>query len=161
MKIQATKRMHTVTRAMEAVSAVKMRKTQEAAFAGRPYARAAISILARLSGSSDIAKHPLATVREVKRTALVVITSDKGLAGALNSGVIKAASAAIESLPKESVVVFAYGRKGEEFFRRRGYEVREAFENKLDEVPLSVMETISHDLSEGFLKGEFDQVLAA
>lgn len=161
MKIQATKRMHTVTRAMEAVSAVKMRKTQESAFAGRPYARAAISILARLSGSSDIAKHPLATVREVKRTALVVITSDKGLAGALNSGVIKAASAAIESLPKESVVVFAYGRKGEEFFRRRGYEVREAFENKLDEVPLSVMETISHDLSEGFLKGEFDQVLAA
>ncbi len=57
-KIGATKRMNTVTRAMEAVSAVKMRKTQASAFAGRPYARAALSILARLSGSHDVASHP-------------------------------------------------------------------------------------------------------
>ena len=95
-KIQATKRMHTVTRAMEAVSAVKMRKTQAAAFDGRAYARAALSILARLSGSSDVQRHPLTQSRPVKRIALVVITSDKGLAGGLNSGVIKAALRAIE-----------------------------------------------------------------
>ncbi len=80
-KIQATKRMHTVTRAMEAVSAAKMRKTQESAFRGRAYARAALSILARLSGSASIQAHPLTQTREVKRTALVVITSDRGLAG--------------------------------------------------------------------------------
>lgn len=160
-KIQATKRMNTVTRAMEAVSAVKMRKTQELALLGRPYARAAMAILARLSGSSEVQKHPLATVREVKRTALVIITSDKGLAGAVNSSVIKAAAQALGEMPRDSVTVFAYGKKGEEFFRRREYTIARSFENKRDDVPLEVMSELSEELSAGFLRGEYDQVIAA
>jgi F-type H+-transporting ATPase subunit gamma len=160
MKIQATKRMHTVTRAMEAVSAVKMRKTQANAFAGRPYARAALAILARLSGSQGVGNHPLSTSREVKKTALIIITSDKGLAGGLNSSVIKAAVTAIADLPKESVLVYAYGKKGEEFFKRREYTIARALENKRDDIPLSVMSELSAELSDGFLAGEFDQVLA-
>ncbi|MDR3546984.1 MAG: ATP synthase F1 subunit gamma [Candidatus Pacebacteria bacterium] len=159
-KIQATKRMHTVTRAMEAVSAVKMRKTQESAFAGRAYARAALSILARLSGSSDVQRHPLTEAREVKKTAVVVITSDKGLAGALNSGVIKSALRAIEGRSLESIVIYAYGRKAEEFFRRRDYAIAKAFENKRDDVPLSVMQELSTELSDGFLAGDYDEVIA-
>jgi len=158
-KIAATKRMNTVTRAMEAVSAVKMRKTQASAMSGRPYARAALSILARLSGSGDIASHPLASVREVKRVALVVMTSDKGLAGSLNSGVIKAASLAVKEYAQDAVTVFAYGRKGEEYFSRR-YAVARAFENKRDDVPLSVMEELSKELSAGFLAGDYDEVIA-
>src|SRR4051812_10157676 len=90
-KIQATKRMHTVTRAMEAVSAVKMRKTQAQAFAGRPYARAGLAILSRLAGSQGLRTDPLAQARDVRKSALVIITSDKGLAGALNSSVLKVA----------------------------------------------------------------------
>lgn len=160
-KIQATKRMNTVTRAMEAVSAVKMRKTQELALLGRPYARAAMAILARLSGSSEVQKHPLATVREVKRTALVIITSDKGLAGAVNSSVIKAAAQALGEMSRDSVTVFAYGKKGEEFFRRREYTIARSFENKRDDVPLAVMSELSEELSAGFLRGEYDQVIAA
>jgi F-type H+-transporting ATPase subunit gamma len=159
-KIKATERMHKVTRAMEAVSAVKMRKTQQSAFAGRPYAHAALSILARLSGSSDIARHPLATKREVTKMALVVITSDKGLAGALNSSVLKAAAEAVSDFTKENVLVYAYGKKGEEYFRRRDYTTVEAFENKRDDVPLSDMERLSADLSAGFLRGDFDEVVA-
>jgi F-type H+-transporting ATPase subunit gamma len=159
-KIQATKRMHTVTRAMEAVSAVKMRKTQESAFAGRAYARAALSILARLSGSGDVKRHPLTQVREVKRTAVVVITSDKGLAGALSSGVIKATLRATEGRPVESLSIFAYGRKGEEFFSRRDYKIAKTYENKRDDVPLSVMQELSTELSTGFLAGDYDEVLA-
>jgi F-type H+-transporting ATPase subunit gamma len=171
-KIQATKRMNTVTRAMEAVSAVKMRKTQESAFAGRAYARAALSILARLSGSRDVLRHPLTQSREVKKIALVVITSDKGLAGGLNSGVIKAALRAAHatdlspeassdsSRSIDSVTIFAYGKKGEEFFSRRGYKIAAAFENKTDDVPLSVMEELSAELSKGFLAGEYDEVVA-
>ena len=159
-KIAATQRMHKVTRAMEAVSAVKMRNTQQAAFRGRPYARAALSILARLSGSADLAKHPLTKVRPVKKTALVIITSDKGLAGALNSGVIKAATRAIAEIPKDSLSVYAYGRKGSEYFTNRGYNVVKSVENKRDDVELSVMEELSSELSAGFLAEEFDQVLA-
>ncbi len=162
-KILATKRMHTVTRAMEAVSAVKMRKTQQSAFEGRAYARAALSILARLSGSRDVQGHPLTKAREVKRTALVVVTSDKGLAGALSSGVIKAALNAVHgtvAIPIDSITVFAYGKKGDEFFSRRGYTIAKAYENKRDDVPLSVMQELSNELSAGFLAGEYDEVIA-
>ncbi len=159
-KIKATERMHKVTRAMEAVSAVKMRKTQNAALAGRSYARAAISILARLSGSEHIAHHPLATAREVKRVALLIMTSDKGLAGSLNSSVLKKAVETVAGYSTDNVVVYAYGRKGEEFFARRGYTIARAFENKLDEIPLSVMEELSAELSAGFLAGSYDVVHA-
>src|SRR5262245_30642676 len=132
-KIAATKRMNTVTRAMEAVSAVKMRKTQAAALSGRPYARAALSILARLSGTGEVARHVLGQVREVKKTALVIMTSDKGLAGALNSGVLKAAAAIVEGKDKDTFVVYAYGKKGYEFFSRRGYTIATYYENKRDD----------------------------
>lgn len=160
-KIGATKRMHTVTRAMEAVSAAKMRKTQEQAFAGRPYARAALAILTRIAGTQDMKKHPLAQVRPVQKLALVVITSDKGLAGSLNSSVLKKATQAIESYAVDQVVVYAYGRKGEEYFARRGYEIAKAYENKLDHVPLSLMEELAQELTEQFLAGAIDQVLTA
>ncbi len=156
-KIGATKRMHTVTRAMEAVSAVKMRKTQSSALAGRPYARAALSILARLSGSQDVARHPLASKREIKKSALVVITSDKGLAGALNNGVLKAAA---EAVAGKDVVIYAYGKKGYEYFNRRGFEVQRYVENKRDDVPVSLMEEFAAELSAGFAAGEFDEVIA-
>jgi F-type H+-transporting ATPase subunit gamma len=159
-KIQATQRMNTVTRAMEAVSAAKMRKTQQSAFAGRAYARAALAILARLSGSAEVKAHALTKAREVKKTALVVITSDRGLAGALNSGVIRAAARVIEHHTLESVVIYAYGKKGEEYFRRREYTIAEAFENKSDAIALPDMQELSRKLSEGFLAGEFDEVVA-
>ncbi len=159
-KIQATNRTHKVTRAMEAVSAVKMRKTQLTALGGRSYARAALSVLARLSGSADLKRNPLAMERPVKKTALVIITSDKGLAGALNSSVIKAAIEAIKDRPKDSVRVYAYGRKGEEFFARRGYTIAKAVENKRDDVPVAVMEELSLELSEGFIAESFDEVIA-
>ena len=77
LKIQATKRMNKVTRAMEAVSAVKMRKTQNAALAGRAYARAALAILTRLSGTEDVKRHPLATERAGGTLGLLIMTSDK------------------------------------------------------------------------------------
>ncbi|MEA2701501.1 MAG: F-type H+-transporting ATPase subunit gamma [Candidatus Parcubacteria bacterium] len=158
-KIGATKRMHTVTRAMEAVSAVKMRKTQGKAFEGRPYARAALSVLTRLTGSKGLSQDPLAIVRPVKKTALVVITSDKGLAGALNSGVIRAAELALRGRSAKDVLVYAIGRKGEEYFRRRDYRILRSEENKSDDVSLPLMEEFANELSNGFRNGEFDEVV--
>jgi len=160
-KIKATERTHKVTRAMEAVSAVKMRKTQSTALAGRHYARAALSILARLSGSTDITRHPLASVRSAERVALVILSSDKGLAGALNSGVIKAAAEAISSYPVAAVTIYAYGKKGEEYFARRGYTIKRAYENKKDSIELSILEELATELSREFVAEAYDEVLVA
>lgn len=160
-KIQSTERTHKVTRAMEAVSAVKMRKTQSAALAGRPYARAALAILTRLSGSADLAQHPLTTERAIKRVALIILTSDKGLAGALNSGVIKATEHAVAAYAATDVTVYAYGRKGEEYFARRGYQIARAFENKKDTIDLALMEELVTEISRAFGEGKYDEVLVA
>lgn len=159
-KIKATERMHKVTRAMEAVSAVKMRKTQAAALEGRAYARAALSLLTRLAGTRHVKEHPLGQDREGSKLALVVITSDKGLAGALNSGVLKRAVEAIEDRAIGDVTVYAYGKKGQEFFSRRGYTVARAIENKQDEIPLQVMEDLVTEVTEGFLARKYDKVIA-
>lgn len=164
-KIGATNRTHKVTRAMEAVSAVKMRKTVATALAGRPYARAALQILANLAGSADLARHPLSRMIELRsqssKTALLIITSDKGLAGALNSGVIKAATEAVKHLVSDNVAVYAYGRKGQEHFARRGYAIAKQWENKKDEVERAVMGELAAELSAGFVAGTYDQVLVA
>src|SRR3989344_9119679 len=116
-KIKSVNRTRKVTKAMEAVSAVKMRKSQGRAITGRPYASAALSILERMSMSLKDVRHPLTEARPVSRVALVVVTSDKGLCGALNSAVLKQASALLDSLklPKESVGIYAFGKKGIEF----------------------------------------------
>lgn len=159
-KIKATERMHKVTRAMEAVSAVKMRKTQAAALEGRAYARAALSLLTRLAGTRHVKEHVLGQDREGSKLALVVITSDKGLAGALNSGVLKRAVEAIEDRAIEDVTIFAYGKKGQEFFSRRGYTVARAIENKQDEIPLAIMEDLVTEITEGFLAHKYDKVVS-
>jgi F-type H+-transporting ATPase subunit gamma len=104
-------------------------------------------------------RHPLAQARDVRKLALVLITSDKGLAGALNSGVIKAAVEALAKYPDATVTVYAYGKKGEEYFARRGYAIAQSFENKCDDVPLAVMEELTRDISDGFLLGAYDKVI--
>src|SRR4051812_18234166 len=88
LKILSYKKTGTVTHAMEAVSAVKMRKGQERALGGRAYAAAGLSVLERLSSTADLKRHPL--MREGRgKLCAIIVTSDKGLAGSLNSGVIR------------------------------------------------------------------------
>ena len=122
LKITSYKKTGSVTRAMEAVSAVKMRKAQERALGSRAYAAAALAVLERLAATADIARHPLMQKRE-GRMAVIVITSDKGLAGSLNSAVIRKAEEIIRNEGKESVVVFAFGRRGGDHFASRGYKM--------------------------------------
>lgn len=136
LKILSYKKTGTVTHAMEAVSAVKMRKSQERALGGRAYAAAALSVLERLSGTADLSRHPLMKEGKGKK-GLIVITSDKGLAGSLNSAVIRKAENWIKTTAggnKEEVVIFAFGRRGADHFHNRGYNVRERIENVLDGV---------------------------
>ncbi len=122
--IAAMKKSQAVTRAMEAVAAAKMRKSQQRALTGRSYARAAATVLARVSGTRDAYLHPLAVPNtNAPRGLYIVITSDKGLAGALNSAVLKGAVAdmAREGLSPKDVSVIAIGKKANDYFASRGY----------------------------------------
>jgi len=98
---------------MEAVSAVKMRGTQQRALSGRAYARAAVSVLSRISPSASQVKHPLTQVRPIEKALLIVITSDKGLAGSLNAAVLKEAEKVIAglSLSKDRISILALAER--------------------------------------------------
>jgi len=153
-KIRGIDKTHKVTKAMEAVSAVKMRKSQERALKGRPYAIAALSILGRVSASLDVVSHPFIEKRENKRMCLLLITSDKGLAGGLNSSVLKKAEMVIKEsgLGMESVGVIAVGRKGYEYFSKRGYSILEYVENLDDAVKAEDLEAVTKKTIELFMQ---------
>jgi len=155
LKVLSYKKTGTVTHAMEAVSAVKMRKSQERALSGRSYAAAALSILERVAGTADAEYHPLVADQSGK-TLFIVVTSDKGLAGSLNSSVIRKAEEEIRarSLPKNDVVIIAVGRRGGDYFLARGYDVRIKQENLSDGVDESGIKTITDKLIEWRMAGE-------
>jgi F-type H+-transporting ATPase subunit gamma len=144
-KIKATQRTSKVTKAMEAVSAVKMRKSQERALGGRTYAEAALRILERVSHVRDAQAHPLFAEHADGKHAVVVITSDKGLAGNLNSSVIKEAYTLVSAYDRDSVEVICFGKKAYEFFLRRGYTISLHYLNVRDDIaPHDLEEVVSH-----------------
>jgi F-type H+-transporting ATPase subunit gamma len=131
-KIASTKKTGKVTKAMESVSAVKMRKSQERAFASRPYVHAAMRILSRVSSSDEALQHPLAQKRMDGKRLVVMVTSDKGLAGSVNSAVLKQADTLRRSGVEFDVV--AIGRKALEYAEREGHAVVAKYTNVADGV---------------------------
>jgi F-type H+-transporting ATPase subunit gamma len=115
-----------ITKAMKMVSAAKLRRAQERALAARPYAHMLTNVLKSLVARAEIydpetgeAKHPLLAQREEKNILLVVVTGDKGLAGAFNANITKAAMRFLESKAGKIIDIEAVGRKGRDFLRRR------------------------------------------
>ena len=159
LKIRSVEKTRKVTKAMEAVSASKMRKSQAKALSGRAYARAAVSILARVSGARELATHPMTQIRPIKKTLYIVITSDKGLAGALNSSVLRAVWVDIQkSAGKASVI--AVGRKANDFFSAREIKV-EAYHPNTDEVSSQLIDQLVAESAEHFTSGAVDVVKIA
>jgi F-type H+-transporting ATPase subunit gamma len=162
LKIQSVKKTSTVTHAMEAVSAVKMRKSQERALGGRLYAASALSILERLAGTADFARYPLMQERKGK-TAFVIVTSDKGLAGSLNSGVIRAVEREISArkLVKEDIIMIGIGRRGADYFANRGYDMRARHENVSDSVSEEDLRMVTDNLLKWHAEGEIGTAIIA
>lgn len=158
-KIRATQRTGKVTKAMEAVSAVKMRKSQERALAGRAYARAALRILARLSATQEGLRHPYAQQAAGTRTLFVVVTSDKGLAGSVNSAVLKLLESQIRGQAREDLRFIAFGRKATDYLANRGYTLLKSYTNVSDEVALGDMEEVVSLATGAFVNAECDRVV--
>ena len=161
-KIRSVQKTQKVTKAMEAVSAAKMRKAQMRAISGRAYARAAVAILSRISGIRELANHSLTQKREVKKVLYIIITSDKGLAGALNSAVLKATFADINAsgLPEEAVSIIAVGRKASDFFTARGFNV-EAFHPNPDQITSVFIHELVSEAALRFQSASVDEVKIA
>jgi F-type H+-transporting ATPase subunit gamma len=125
-RIRSVKNTRQITKAMQMVSAAKLRRAQERALAARPYAQMLTNVLKSLVSRAEIfdaqtgeAKHPLLLRREEKTALLIVVTGDKGLAGAFNSNILKAAAKFIATKSDKNIDVIAVGRKGRDYFKRR------------------------------------------
>jgi F-type H+-transporting ATPase subunit gamma len=163
-RISTVKNTRKITRAMKLVAAARLRKAQENIQALRPYALQTIDIISSLAaraGEADgSAPHPLLERRDPKRVMLVIITSDRGLAGAFNSGISKAAFKHYQQLVAEgkSVIVAAVGRKGSDYFRRRGVKIEHSLGHVFSALSYEKARVIGEMIIKDYTEEQLDAV---
>jgi F-type H+-transporting ATPase subunit gamma len=151
-RIKSVKNTAQITKAMQMVASAKMRRAQQVAVAGRPYAELMNSVLASVSAGAGDFTHPLMEKREGSRRAVILISTDKGLCGALNTNLLREAA----RLPKETAFVTA-GRKASQYIARTKRELVAEFTYK-DNPQFSEARAISKFAQELFLDGKVDAV---
>jgi F-type H+-transporting ATPase subunit gamma len=161
--MKSVKNIQQITKAMKMVAAARLRRAQEKAASSRPFADkikellvTAVSdkaMLARLSYE----EHPLLEQRPVKKTGYIVVSGDKGLAGAYNSNLLKFATAQIMS--KDEYTLITVGRKAKDFFTRRGFDVEESFFGFSDKPTYNEARMIANAVAKLFISGKVDEVV--
>src|ERR1043165_5290498 len=125
-RIKSIKNTAQITKAMQMVAASKMRKAQQAAISGRPYATLMNSVLAQVTANAGDFSHPLIETRPVKKRAVIVVSSDKGLAGGLNSNIMRE----VGKFDRDTTVFISAGRKGSQFIARTKRQLSAEFTYK-------------------------------
>jgi F-type H+-transporting ATPase subunit gamma len=163
-RIQAVKNVAQITRAVQMVASSKMRRAQERVRAGRPYSEQLTKLLSRLSsqaeGQEDL---PLMTTRPVKSAAIVVVTPDRGLAGALSSNVNRRAAQLAIELRREhgaelAISFIAVGRKGRDFLTRTRQKLIAEFTRLGDQPQQADVRAIARTITDAYLNEEVDLV---
>ena len=158
-RIRSVKNTQQITKAMKMVAAAKLRRAQDRMFAARPYAGGLRTVLASVAARVDITRHPLLQPREEeKKILLIVVTADKGLCGAFNTNIIRAAQNAILDGRWESVELLPIGRKGNDFFKRRTTPIRRQATQVFQALSLETARDIATKITEDFISGEIDAV---
>ena len=160
-RIRAVKNTQQITKAIKMVAASKLRRAQERVLSARPYAVQMQRVLASVASRVDPSIHPLLAVREPRsnaRTLVVTITGDKGLCGSFNTNVIKAAGAYIVEHPMPCTLGLV-GRKGRDFFARRGFAVLFEQIGIFQKLRYDDARAIAQTAVEAFLSGEVDRVM--
>jgi F-type H+-transporting ATPase subunit gamma len=158
-RIRSVKNTQQITKAMKMVAAAKLRRAQERMVAARPYAAALREVLASVAVRVDMSKHPLLQAGEAERKVLLlVVTADRGLCGAFNTNVLRAAQNAIADKRWEEVHLLPIGRKANDFFKRRPTPIRRQATHVYQALSLDTAREIAKSLIDDFIGGEFDAV---
>src|SRR6266487_1952784 len=152
-RIKSVKNTAQITKAMQMVAASKMRKAQQIALAGRPYAALMNEVLAEVTANAGDFSHPLTEARAVRKRGVILIGTDKGLCGALNSNLMREAA----KFDKETTIYITAGRKASQFIARTRRQLAAEFTYK--DAPLfGEARAISKFARDLFIKGEVDHV---
>jgi F-type H+-transporting ATPase subunit gamma len=152
-RIKSVKNTAQITKAMQMVAAAKMRKAQQAALVGRPYAQLMNEVLAQAAARAGAFEHPLMEVREIKKRALIVVSTDRGLCGGLNSNLLREAA----KLDRNTTVYITAGKKASQFIARTKRQLAAEFLYK-DTPQFAEARAISRFAQDLFLRGEVDAV---
>jgi F-type H+-transporting ATPase subunit gamma len=165
-RIRSVKNIAKVTKAMETVAAAKMRKAQQQVLATRPYAAKSWEVLTYLARLRPIAaaEQPLLQQRDVRKVSLLLITADRGLAGAYNSSIIRRAALQVhqwEQVEGKQVSVVTIGRKGRDWMLRHGPPLRAEFTGLGDRPTSNDIAPVASVVIEDFINGQSDAVYLA
>jgi F-type H+-transporting ATPase subunit gamma len=155
-RIRSIKSTQQITKAMEMVAAAKLRRAQEKAIAARPYAREIKDLIQRLLAAIDTVTNPLLTPRKEHRVCYVALTSDRGLCGGFNGQVCRHAQVLMAQQQENAVVTI--GRKGRDYFRRRGYRLLGEFVALGDEPGITQTREIAQALLDLYNKNLVDEI---
>lgn len=160
-RIRSVKNTQQITRAMKMVASARLRRAQDRVINSRPYARMAGELLADVvaaAGQELVEQLPLLALRPERRIQLVLITADRGLAGAFNSNLIKAAQQFLADHPQQEVEIELVGRKGRDFFVKRPVKISGETTGISQSAGQSEAEQLGGKLIERFTAGEVDAV---
>src|SRR2546422_6448869 len=160
-RIRSVESTQKITRAMKLVAAAKLRRVQEGILAARPYAGKMAELLGNLvssAGAHDEAPHPLLVQRAGPRRQVVIITADRGLAGAFNSNIVRRARDFIRQSSAPDVTLVVVGRKGRDFFRRRGFTIKRDMLGFWDRLAYGHAVELADFLMRQYLDAEGDEV---
>ena len=159
-RIRSVQSTQKITRAMKLVAAAKLRRAQERILSARPYASKMAELLGNLSGQrgGDEAPHPLLEQREGPRRQIVIVTADKGLAGAFNSNVLRNSLNFVRSSSQPDVTLVVVGRKARDFYRRRQWTVKRDMIGFWDRLAYSHAQELADHFMQQYLDGEVDEV---
>jgi F-type H+-transporting ATPase subunit gamma len=160
-RVRAVKSTQQITKAMKMVSSSKLRRAQERILRSRPYAQQMLRVFNSLATRTETARHVLLQEQPGERPLLIVITADRGLAGSFNANVIKGAAEFITSQPRDTgheVALALVGRKGRDFFMRRGFDVRYEEVGLFQNVKWSHAQAIANTAIKEFLAPEIGSV---
>ncbi len=161
-RIRSVKNTQQITKAMKMVAAAKLRRAQERVLASRPYSQIFTHMLADVAGAAAAGgvdfSHPLLAVRPEKRILLILMTSDRGLAGAFNSNLTKAAQNFLAENAGAEVTAVAIGRKGRDFFARRSVKLASEHLGVIDKARFADASAIAKAIIERYANEEVDAV---
>lgn len=157
-RIKSVKSIQKVTSAMKMVAAAKVRRAQEKMEQARPYTHALEEVIHHLLPDIDRDMLDLLEVRDIKRKAYVVVSADRGLAGAFNTNIIKIAEQEIDQFGKENVDLFCIGKKSRDYFKRRDYNIIESHIDFWNELDYDNAMMIGRSIIDHFISGKVDEI---
>jgi F-type H+-transporting ATPase subunit gamma len=157
-RIRSVKNTQQLTKAMKTVSAAKLRRAQERVLSARPYAEQLKRVLGNLTARVENVSHPLLEIRPEERILFVIVTADRGLCGAFNSNINRTAQIFIRDHKDQTIQLTTVGRKGRDFFRRRGAAIKSEFVNIFSRLDYGNAKDISEAIVQAYTEAEVDAV---